>query len=121
MKAKEKAIREEAEDILLDLGITPNIMGFGYIRDGVEMAVMDQGVLSKMTTKLYPAIAEKNDSKPQRVERAIRHAIELVYNRSDLADIDRTFRGLGSPEKGKATNGEFLAAMTLKVQRKLGL
>lgn len=121
MENSANAIKRKTEDILLNLGIAPNILGFGYICDGVDLAITNPVVMRHLCKVLYPEIAKKNATTSARVERGIRHAIDLIYSRADLDELYKTVGFFGSYDKGKATAGEFISAVALKVKRSIEL
>jgi len=95
--------------IMHELGIPAHIKGYLYLRDAIVMVVNRVDLLSKITKELYPTIAEKYLTTPSRVERAIRHAIEVAWDRGNMDFIQRVFGHTISQEKGKPTNSEFIA------------
>ena len=99
-----------------------HIKGYHYLRDAIKMAVDDMDLLGAVTKELYPAIAKKNNTTPSRVERAIRHAIEVAWNRGRLETIDSLFGYTIQNDKGKPTNSEFIAIIAdkLRLERKAG-
>ncbi len=92
-----------------ELGIPAHIKGYLYLRDAIVMVVGRVDLLSKITKELYPSIADKYLTTPSRVERAIRHAIEVAWDRGNMDFIQRVFGHTISQEKGKPTNSEFIA------------
>ncbi|MGI6631632.1 MAG: sporulation transcription factor Spo0A [Bacillota bacterium] len=92
-----------------ELGIPAHIKGYRYLRDAIIMVVDRVDLLSKITKELYPSIAQKYTTTPSRVERAIRHAIEVAWDRGNMDFIQRVFGHTISQEKGKPTNSEFIA------------
>lgn len=97
--------------VLKDLGISPSLRGFDYLKEAIERTMADRTLLRKVTSRLYPNIAEKFDTTGSRVERAMRHAIECGIGRGDLQLMEAVFGYVISPEKGKATNSEFIACV----------
>lgn len=95
--------------IMHELGIPAHIKGYLYLRDAIIMVVDRVDLLSKITKELYPSIAQKYLTTPSRVERAIRHAIEVAWDRGNVDFIQRVFGHTISQEKGKPTNSEFIA------------
>jgi two-component system response regulator (stage 0 sporulation protein A) len=102
--------------ILHEMGIPTNIKGFGCVRDAIMMAVNDWDIMNYITKGLYPAIAKKRDTTPNRVERAIRHAIEVAFDRGCASAFEEIFGNSYSPHKGKPTNGEFIATIADKIR-----
>ena len=98
-------------------GAAPNNVGFGYIVDAVELTIDEPKIIYELTKKLYPTIAKRNGTTSSRVERAIRHVIEQVYLKADLKRLDHFLGNIVDPEKGRPTNGAFIAALALKLAR----
>ena len=94
-----------------EIGIPAHIKGYHYLRDAIIMAVEDMDVLNAITKILYPTVAKKNQTTSSRVERAIRHAIEVAWTRGELETIDEMFGYTVSSGKGKPTNSEFIALL----------
>lgn len=109
---------ESVADILRELGIPAHILGYRYVREAIILAARDTAMIHNMTKCLYPAIAVKFNSTNIRVERAIRHAIEIAWERGDVETLQRYFGYTVSPCKGKPTNGEFIAMVTEHVVRR---
>lgn len=106
---KDKSQDSKVTSIMHELGIPAHIKGYLYLRDAIIMVVDRVDLLSKITKELYPSIAQKYLTTPSRVERAIRHAIEVAWDRGDMEFIQRVFGHTISQEKGKPTNSEFIA------------
>jgi two-component system response regulator (stage 0 sporulation protein A) len=101
------------------IGITANIKGYRYLRDAILLVYNDFDLMSRLTTGLYVMVATKYNSTPQRVERAMRHAIETAWNRGNL-DVLEDFFGYTIVEaRGKPTNGEFIAMLADKLSTEL--
>lgn len=98
-------------DVMHQLGIPAHIKGYQYLRIGIMMALNDRGLLEAVTKELYPEIAKQTGSTASRVERAIRHAIEVAWNRGDIKAQERIFGYTINTLKGKPTNSEFIAMM----------
>ncbi len=96
-------------NILHEVGVPAHIRGYHYMREAIIMAINDIDVLNYITKELYPAIAKKCNTTPSRVERAIRHAIEVAWSRGKVDAIDSLFGYTVSNNKGKPTNSEFIA------------
>ncbi len=107
-------------NVLHEIGVPAHIRGYHYMRTAIIMAVEDMEVLNYITKELYPAIAEKANTTPSRVERAIRHAIEVAWSRGTLDAKDSIFGYTISSNKGKPTNSEFIAIIAdrLRLQMK---
>ena len=110
--------------MLHELGIPAHIKGYQYLRDAISMVVRDREMMEAVTKILYPEIAKKNYTSSSRVERAIRHAIEVAWGRGSLEVIDELFGYTISTGKGKPTNSEFIALIADKIcldYKKIGI
>ena len=110
--------------MLHELGIPAHIKGYQYLREAILIAVADMDVINAVTKVLYPEIAKKNYTSSSRVERAIRHAIEVAWGRGSLEVIDELFGYTISTGKGKPTNSEFIALIADKIcldYKKIGI
>ncbi len=105
--------------ILHNIGVPAHIRGYHYMREAILMAVDDIDILNYITKELYPAIAKKCNTTSSRVERAIRHAIEVAWNRGQIEEIDKFFGYTISNTKGKPTNSEFIALIADKLRLEL--
>ena len=116
---REEYIQEHLETditkMLHELGIPAHIKGYQYLRDAITMVVKDQEMMGSVTKILYLAIAKKNQTTASRVERAIRHAIEVAWGRGKMETIDELFGYTISTGKGKPTNSEFIALISDKI------
>ena len=115
-KAKAKLIEEQITNVFLTIGIPAHIKGYHYLRDAIIMAVNDMDVLNAITKILYPTVAKKYQTTSSRVERAIRHAIEVAWSRGKLDTLDELFGYTVSTGKGKPTNSEFIALIADTIQ-----
>ena len=108
--------------ILHEIGVPAHIRGYHYMREAIMMAVEDIDVLNYITKELYPTIAKKCNTTPSRVERAIRHAIEVAWSRGKVDVIDQMFGYTINNHKGKPTNSEFIALIAdrLRLELKAG-
>lgn len=109
------SLEEKISKIFINVGIPPHIKGYSFLREGVKMAVNDPDIINNITKKLYPKIGEKYSTTASKVERAIRHAIEVAWNRGRIDYINsilgvRAFLGSEKP-----TNGEFIALVADKM------
>lgn len=102
-------LSQEVTRAIHEIGIPAHIKGYLYLRDAIMMVVERVELLGGITKELYPAVAEKYRTTPSRVERAIRHAIEVAWNRGNIEVINGIFGHTVSQEKGKPTNSEFIA------------
>ena len=109
-------------NILHEIGVPAHIRGYHYMREAILMAIDDIDVLNYITKELYPSIAKKCNTTPSRVERAIRHAIEVAWSRGKVDAIDSLFGYTVSTNKGKPTNSEFIALIAdrLRLELKAG-
>lgn len=101
------------------VGITANVKGYHYLRDAILMVHEDFNLLSRLTTGLYASVAKKHNSTPQRVERAMRHAIEAAWNRGNIKTLEEFFGYTILETRGKPTNGEFIAMLADKLNTEL--
>lgn len=106
-------------DTLLDVGINPGLLGWDYLKVGVEMVYNDREYLRNMTGKLYPDIAKEVDSTASRVERAIRHAIESAFNNMAEDTRKKYFGNVVSLNSGKVTNTTFIAVIVERIQNNI--
>jgi two-component system response regulator (stage 0 sporulation protein A) len=104
-------LEEEVTEMLHQIGIPAHIKGYLYLRDAILMVVEDVDLLGSITKILYPEIADRFNTTPSRVERAIRHAIEVAWTRNNVEIIKKFFGHTINTEKGKPTNSEFIAMM----------
>ena len=111
-----KPITIEIYKTLHDLGLPAHIKGYQYLRDAIMMSVNDNEMLNSITKLLYPSIAKRHKTTPSRVERAIRHAIEVAWSRGKMDTIDALFGYTVSNGKGKPTNSEFVALIADKIR-----
>ena len=105
--------------ILLEMGTPDHLVGHPYVVEAVLMAVENRYYINNITFGLYPQIAAKFDTTASRVERGIRHLIEVTWTRSDMDILCRFFGNTVSPNRGKPTNGEFIARLASIVQQQL--
>lgn len=107
-------------DMIHEIGIPAHIKGYHYLRDAIMMSVEDMDVLNAITKVLYPTVAKMHQTTASRVERAIRHAIEVAWSRGKLDTLDDLFGYTVSNGKGKPTNSEFIAliADTIRLEHK---
>ncbi len=99
-----------------EMGVPAHIKGYGYLRDAIIMVVEDPEMINSITKILYPAIAKKYQTTPSRVERAIRHAIEVAWSRGKMETLYSTFGYTINLSKGKPTNSEFIALIADKIR-----
>lgn len=113
-------LETKVTNILHEIGVPAHIRGYHYMREAIIMSVNDMDVLNYITKELYPSIAKKCNTTPSRVERAIRHAIEVAWNRGKIDAIDSLFGYTINNHKGKPTNSEFIALIAdrLRLEQK---
>jgi two-component system response regulator (stage 0 sporulation protein A) len=107
-------------NMIHEIGVPAHIKGYQYLRDSILMSVEDMDILNSITKQLYPSIAEKYHTTPSRVERAIRHAIEVAWGRGKMDTINELFGYTVHAEKGKPTNSEFIALIADKIRLEYG-
>lgn len=110
---------QKISDFLHELGVPANIRGYLYLREAISMVTEEIQLLSGITKILYPMIAEQHETTPSRVERAIRHAIEVAWSRGNIDAINRLFGFTVDHRRGKPTNSEFIAMVAdrLRLER----
>lgn len=115
-------LESEVTYILREIGVPANIRGYHYLRHAITMAVNDMDILNSITKELYPSIAKKFNTTSSRVERAIRHAIEVACNRGSVETMHKLFSYTINNNKGKPTNSEFIALIAdrLRLNLKIG-
>ena len=112
---RSKTLDERITGVCLTGGIPAHIKGYQFLREGIKMAVENPGIINSITKKLYPSIAVKYDTTPSKVERAIRHAIEVSWNRGKIENINSLFGLKVYASREKPTNGEFIALVADKM------
>ena len=113
------SIESMVTNIIHEIGVPAHIKGYQYLREAIIIAVDDMDVINAITKVLYPQVAKTFQTTPSRVERAIRHAIEVAWDRGDLDTLQRFFGYTVSNTKGKPTNSEFIALIADKLQLQL--
>ena len=108
-------------DIIHEIGVPAHIKGYQYLREGILFTIRDAGSVTGITKVLYPEIAKKFSTSSTCVERAMRHAIEVAWDRGDEEVRQKIFRGTVSGNRGKPTNGEFIAMIAEHVSRQMML
>ncbi|GAV25644.1 sporulation transcription factor Spo0A [Carboxydothermus islandicus] len=106
---KTKNLELLVTNIIHEMGVPAHIKGYHYLRDAILMVTKEVNLLGAITKELYPMIAQKYHTTPSRVERAIRHAIELAWDRGNIELINKYFGYTIDVERGKPTNSEFIA------------
>lgn len=110
-----KALDEKISNIFLTVGIPAHIKGYQFLREAIKMATEKPEIVSSITKQLYPSIAEKFKTSASKVERAIRHAIEVAWNRGKIENINSIFGIKVYNQNEKPTNGEFIALVADKM------
>lgn len=116
---KARPIDVEVTNIIREIGIPAHIKGYQYLRDAIMMIINEIELLGAVTKVLYPMIADKYSTTPSRVERAIRHAIEVAWGRGNMDMINKLFGYTVKLEKGKPTNSEFMAMIADKLRMEM--
>lgn len=111
-----QTLEEDVTNIIHEVGVPAHIKGYQYLREAIIMSVNNMDMLNSITKILYPGIAKKFQTTPSRVERAIRHAIEVAWSRGKMDTLDDLFGYTISNGKGKPTNSEFIALITDKIR-----
>lgn len=109
-------LETDVTNIIHEIGVPAHIKGYQYLRDAIIMSVDNREVINSITKVLYPTIAKMNKTTPSRVERAIRHAIEVAWSRGKMDTIDDLFGYTINTGKGKPTNSEFIALISDKIR-----
>lgn len=112
----ESSLENDITKLIREIGIPAHIKGYQYIREGIIMSVKDPEMLNYITKFLYPTVARKYKTTTSSVERAIRHAIEVAWNRGKLEAMDELFGYNVNSGKGKPTNSEFIALLADKIR-----
>jgi len=110
------ALQRQVTDVIHEVGVPAHIKGYQYVREAIIIAVQDIEVINAVTKILYPEVAKRYNTTPSRVERAVRHAIEVAWDRGDLETLQRYFGYTVSNTKGKPTNSEFIAMIADKIR-----
>ncbi|MGE4484608.1 MAG: sporulation transcription factor Spo0A [Oscillospiraceae bacterium] len=120
MQKQEQSLESLVTDIIHEIGIPAHIKGYQYLREAIILTINDMDIINAVTKVLYPTVAKKFNTTPSRVERAIRHAIEVAWDRGDVDTLQNFFGYTVSGIKGKPTNSEFIAMIAdrLSLQRK---
>lgn len=112
----QRNLEVEVTNIMHEIGVPAHIKGYQYLRDAIMMVVKNLDIINSITKQLYPSIAREYNTTPSRVERAIRHAIEVAWSRGQMDAIDTLFGYTVSIGKGKPTNSEFIAMVADKLR-----
>ena len=106
------SIEMRVTEIIHQIGVPAHIKGYQYLRDAIIMAINDDDIINAVTKRLYPAVAKKHGTTSSRVERAIRHAIEVAWDRGDVDVLNSYFGYTIHNGRGKPTNSEFIAMIS---------
>lgn len=109
-------LEKDVTNMIHEIGVPAHIKGYQYLREAIMMSVEDVEMLGSITKILYPTIAAKYQTTPSRVERAIRHAIEVAWSRGKMETLDSLFGYTINTGKGKPTNSEFIALIADKIR-----
>lgn len=113
--AKSRSMDEKISNIFITVGIPAHIKGYQYLREAIKMTIDTPEIINSITKKLYPEVAEHFNTSPSKVERAIRHAIEVAWNRGKIENINSLFGVRVYNHNEKPTNGEFIALVADKM------
>lgn len=116
---KKKNLEKIVTEIIHEVGIPAHIKGYQFIRSAIMMAVENMDVINSITKQLYPELAKMYHTTPSRVERAIRHSIEVAWNRGKSETMEEMFGYTISSGKGKPTNSEFIAMIADRIRLQL--
>ena len=109
---REVVLKNMVTNVIHEIGVPAHIKGYQYLREAIMIAVDDMDVINAVTKVLYPEVAKRFGTTASRVERAIRHAIEVAWDRGDLETLQKYFGYTVSNSKGKPTNSEFIAMIS---------
>ena len=118
-KKNQENLEALVTNVIHEIGVPAHIKGYQYLREAIMMVVQDIDIINQITKQLYPEIAEKYRTTPSRVERAIRHAIEVAWGRGKNDAVENIFGYTISAAKGKPTNSEFIAMISDKLRLEL--
>ena len=118
-KKNEENLEALVTNVIHEIGVPAHIKGYQYLREAIMMVVSDIDIINQITKQLYPEIARKYHTTPSRVERAIRHAIEVAWGRGEQTVVESIFGYTVSATKGKPTNSEFIAMIADKLRLEL--
>lgn len=107
-------------EVLLDIGIPASLKGYNCLKAAIGLVLSDDAYIQSITKRLYPTVAEECNTTASRVERAIRHAIEVAFSNMDPDQIERYFGRCYNYYRGKVTNGEFVAILAERVRVETG-
>lgn len=113
---RHRDLLKDVTEMIHEIGVPAHIKGYQYLREAIMLSVNDTEMLNCITKVLYPTIARKYETTPSRVERAIRHAIEVAWSRGKMETLDALFGYTINTGKGKPTNSEFIALIADKIR-----
>jgi two-component system response regulator (stage 0 sporulation protein A) len=116
---RQAVIEELIASRLTELGIPAHYKGYRYLKDGISLVIDDVELLGRVTKVLYPVIAKRNRTSPEKVERAMRHAIETAWSRGDVEVLHRTFGYSVDANRGRPTNSSFIAKLADQIRLEL--
>lgn len=119
-EAQAQGLDECIDRCLLELGVPDNLCGRRYLMSALTIAVKDPAAIDYITGYLYPAVAKEHETTPSRIERGIRHAIEVAWDRGDMDVLSEYFGNTVSIRKGKSTNSEFIARVANVIRKRMG-
>ena len=112
----DRNLEQDVTNMIHEIGVPAHIKGYQYLREAIMMSVDDPAMISSITKILYPTIAKRFQTTPSRVERAIRHAIEVAWSRGKMETLDALFGYTIDTGKGKPTNSEFIALIADRIR-----
>ncbi|HHY81783.1 MAG TPA: sporulation transcription factor Spo0A [Clostridiales bacterium] len=115
----QKNLEEKITNIFLTIGIPAHIKGYHFLREAIKMVVEDNDIINRITKELYPGIAKKFNTTPSKVERAIRHSIDVAWSRGKVENINQLFGYVVYDKNDKPTNGEFIALVADKLSMEI--
>lgn len=115
-KQEVRDLEKDVTDMIHEIGVPAHIKGYQYLREAIMLSVNNNEMLNSITKVLYPTIAARFETTPSRVERAIRHAIEVAWSRGRMETLDSLFGYTINTGKGKPTNSEFIALIADKIR-----
>ncbi len=116
VEVKSRNLDVDVTKIIHQMGVPAHVKGYQYLRDAIIMVAEESNLIGAVTKELYPMIADKYDTTASRVERAIRHAIELAWDRGNIDLMNQYFGYTINIERGKPTNSEFIAMVADKIR-----
>lgn len=114
-KSSETIGLPEISEVLYSLGMPTNLLGYKYLRFAIQLSVRNPKMLHSITKTVYPAVAAEFDTTPANVERSMRHAIEVVWDRGDINILQNSFGYSVDPNRGRPTNSEFISKIVDKL------